>query len=449
MSSTASRTDASGGAAFLEARDGRQRELQRALDRGGAAALLLVGTNIPGPRKHRPGLPRLVQDALAALHTELGLEVLLSGSDVLGPFHLAATQASPAAAKRAAVALENREPSGRLLDLDVYAPGGVQVDRASLGLPPRPCLVCAEPARECILLKRHPQAQILEQADALLSSRPFPRPEAFAAALHRGALRELDLTPKPGLVDRRDNGSHPDLTHAAMAASADLLPRFYDDLIRGQGQPLEDAVRAGRDAETRMFEAIGTNGHRGYIFLSGLVLMAAMDGRGQEALLRPALAAFASRFFGTRPAPDTPGARTCADFGLGGIRAEAERGLPAVFEHGWPCYREALAWGWEPDRAAFRLMAVLMQRLEDTTAVRRCGPEGLARLRKDGESLQRRLEAGEPCVPFLETLNEDYRGHRLTMGGVADCMALTFALDETFYQVGRVQKPSLPPSSVG
>ena len=59
-----------------------------------------------------------------------------------------------------------------------------------------------------------------------------------ADALVRGARAELDLTPKPGLVDRRDNGSHPDLDHPRMVRSIELLPRYYDELIVYLGAPV-------------------------------------------------------------------------------------------------------------------------------------------------------------------------------------------------------------------
>ena len=72
-----------------------------------------------------------------------------------------------------------------------------------------------------------------------------------------------------------------------------------------------------------------------------------------------------------------------------------------------------------------------MQRVEDSTAVSRCGLEGLARLKRDGAALQRLLERQQDPEPWLAALNQDYRESGLTMGGVADCMALTFALEAT------------------
>jgi triphosphoribosyl-dephospho-CoA synthase len=423
--------------ALLQARDIRQLELQRALDRAsaqGAAAVITISTNVPGQEKHQPGLTRLLHGAEQSLPEAIGLERLFTGRDLLGPWHVAASRASPLDAKRAAVAIETDFPAGRLLDLDVYRLDGAQIDRAALGLPPRVCLICLEPARECILLQRHAVAELRARVNALLQPFvPSPArclPHLLATNLVRGAHLELDLTPKPGLVDRHDSGSHTDLTHEGMRASADLLPRYFDGILRcfREQSPLEDFVQAGIDAESRMIRTIHSNAHRGFIFLSGLVLMAACEVDGRIPLLRPAISDLATRFFARHAPSDSHGAGIRNRHALGGIRAEAQQGLPAVFEHGWPRYREALEAGWGTEHASFYLMAILMQRVEDTTAVRRCGLAGLAHLRTDGARLQRLLEQGQAPEPTLAALNAEYRQMGLTMGGVADCMALTFAL---------------------
>ena len=423
------------GKEILAARDERQKLLDRCAAQHRAPSTLFLAANIPGPRKHRPGLARLLDAGRDRLREAIGLELVGSRRDLLGPCFIGVSPVPPRDAKRAAVAAEAGLASGRLLDIDVYAPDGAQVDRAALGLPPRPCLVCAEPARECILLGRHGPAELQDRVEALLEAwRPAlgpVDPEALATSLALGARRELDLTPKPGLVDRLDSGSHPDLTYQAMGASIDLLPRYYADLLScaRRGAALAESVRAGQAAEERMLRAIGSNAHRGYIFLSGLVLLAARAQPGDAAHLRAGVAELARTFFAGRTVPGpkdgAPGDRPFPR----GIQAEAEGGLPGVFEHGWPVYREALEAGWTGDHASFYLMAALMQRVEDTTATHRCGLEGLACLRRDGARLQRILEAGGDPVPWLTARNLDYVRRRLTMGGVADCMALVFALE--------------------
>lgn len=419
---------------YLATRDERQQALQRAFQRaalGTAPTIIAISTNVPGSPKHLLGLSRLTQEALAILRLWPGFQTLHAGLDALGPFYVALCDLAPQEAKRRAVAIEEALPSARILDLDVYSSKGIQVDRAELGLPPRSCLLCGEPAGECMRLLRHSQAELRARAAELLGAVLVPHPQDLAESLVLGARMELHLTPKPGLVDRSDQGSHPDLSFESMQASIDLLPHYFETLLQGiqEGHSLSRCVQHGVDAGNRMHAKIQSNGHRGYIFLSGLLLLASAKANGEVPSLRRALAELAVAFFATFEPRDTPGASVRAKRGLGGIRAEAEKGLPAIFEQGWPAYQAALDAGWSQDEAGFYLMAVLMQHVEDTTAIRRCGPEGLSRLRQDGANLQRLLERRENPLPALQELNETYRRLGLTMGGVADCMALTFALD--------------------
>lgn len=421
-------------ALYLETRDERQRKLQRAFDQtvaGNETSVIVVSTNVPGSPKLLPGLSRRVQQTVEALRRWPGFQMLHAGPDALGPFYVTRCHLTPKDGKSRAMILEQESPSARLLDLDVYSSHGTQIGRAEMGLPPRPCLLCGEPAGECIRLLRHPPANLRAHAEGLLKPAVLAGPQDLAESLVLGARMELHLTPKPGLVDRHDQGSHPDLFYASMQASIDLLPRYFETLLQDiqEGHPLSRCVQHGIDAGDRMHAKIQANGHRGYIFLSGLLLLATAKANGEVAGLRQAIAELAVTFFSAFEPRDTPGASIRANRGLGGIRAEAERGLPAIFEHGWPAYQAALDAGWSQEEAEFYLMAVLMQRVEDTTAIRRCGPEGLSRLRQDGAHLQRLLERRENPLPALQTLNEDYCRLGLTMGGVADCMALTFALE--------------------
>jgi triphosphoribosyl-dephospho-CoA synthase len=92
-----------------------------------------------------------------------------------------------------------------------------------------------------------------------------------------------------------------------------------------------------------------------------------------------------------------------------------------VFEVALPALRAATARGEGADAAAFRALARLMQTVEDTTALHRCGSAGLTRLREDGARLDALLDAGAH-VPYLRERNAEYRRIGLTMGGVADLL---------------------------
>ena len=252
--------------------------------------------------------------------------------------------------------------------------------------------------------------------------------DRLAASLAAGLRLELTLTPKPGLVDLLDNGSHPDLSLPRMIASIDLVETYLKDLaaLLSQGAGLGRLVEAGRRAEERMLSRLGTNTHRGAIFLMGLLLTArARCGSDDPDFLRPALKMAAEEFFSGFPPSGSHGAKTRRDYRVGGVVAEALGGLPSLFDIALPAYLHAFP-EHGPGGSAFAMMGALMRAVEDTTTLYRGGPLGLARLRADGERLQKALEHREDPFPLLLELNRDYRRLNLTMGGVADILALAF-----------------------
>ena len=444
MPSAASRADSAAAlrAGLLAARDARQALLDRHLA-GGHAAVVAVSLNLPGAEKAPPGAAALFRWALGQLGVALDAHrprVLHLGDDALGPFALLAAALPPAAAKGACLALEGSRPAGRLLDLDVHGPGGAPVGRAGLGLPPRPCLACDAPARECIRLGRHPAEVLAARVQALLASvpaaagaRPLAPREALAGHLLEGARRELLLTPKPGLVDREDNGSHPDLSLALMERSLDLLGETWQALgaSLGRGEALAAQVALGQAGERRMLESCRTNTHKGALFLGGLLLAARhrlpTDLAGLAGL-RPAVAAVAGELLASRPLPESHGAEARRAHRVGGIVREARDGLPSLFEVALPAWDAARAAGLAGDAAAFLVLARLMQVVEDTTTLHRGGRAGLAVLRADGLALEARLLAAGDHLSFLRATNRAWRCARLTMGGVADLLGMALGL---------------------
>jgi holo-ACP synthase CitX len=158
---------------FLAARDARQALLDRACRMAretGSKAVLFISVNVPGADKNRPGVDRLVESAVSALHRAgVPTRAVAADCDPLGPYRLLLVSQSPATLKAATVALEADLPGGRVLDIDVLTPDGEPVDRQALGLKPRTCYVCDQPARECMLLKRHTLAELLAAVDAQIA----------------------------------------------------------------------------------------------------------------------------------------------------------------------------------------------------------------------------------------------------------------------------------------
>jgi triphosphoribosyl-dephospho-CoA synthase len=223
-------------------------------------------------------------------------------------------------------------------------------------------------------------------------------------------------------------GSHPDLSVALMERSIALVAGYHAELCRSlaRGEPVARQVAIARGAEERMLAALGTNTHKGAIFLGGVLLMArARAGSTAEPAVRRAVREVARDLEAIIAPRRTHGDAARARFGVRGILGEVAAGLPSVFEVALPAYRAAARGGADRDTASFAALARLMQTVEDTTALHRCGPAGLARLRQDGALLEARVREGDHLA-FLRERNAAYARGGLTMGGVADLLGVAF-----------------------
>jgi triphosphoribosyl-dephospho-CoA synthetase len=213
-----------------------------------------------------------------------------------------------------------------------------------------------------------------------------------------------------------------------MERSIALVAGYHRELCRSiaRGEPVARQVAIARGAEARMMDALGTNTHKGAIFLGGVLLMArARAGCGAEGAVRRAVAEVARDLEALIAPRRTHGDVARARFGVRGILGEVAAGLPSVFDVALPAFRAARRGGADRDTASFAALARLMQTVEDTTALHRCGPAGLARLREDGALLEARVREGDH-LPFLRERNAAYARSGLTMGGVADLLGVAF-----------------------
>jgi triphosphoribosyl-dephospho-CoA synthase len=253
--------------------------------------------------------------------------------------------------------------------------------------------------------------------------------ENMAAALVAGAMMELRLTPKPGLVDLMDNGSHPDLSVPLMEQSIGIVARYLEEIVASLSadEPFVRQKEIAILAERRLYTELGTNTHKGYIFLSGMLLIARHHaGLSGEGAVRKALSAISRAFFSAGEEQDTHGEWARRQFKSGGIVREAVDAYPALFEAALPVFRQTLARHASVTTASFAMMARLMQTIDDTTTLYRGGVEGLERVRQDGRVLEQIITEGGDYIAFLTQLNQDYKRLNLTIGGVADMLGIAF-----------------------
>ena len=157
-------------------------------------------------------------------------------------------------------------------DIDVLGPDSVPLSRSVLGLPPRSCLICGENAKVCARNRTH-SMELVRWRTAQILNDYFKEQSAdqAAAAAVRALLYEVSATPKPGLVDRNNSGSHQDMDFFTFVdSSSALIPWFRDFFSIGwehgdeTGDRLFERLRfAGQNAEAKMFSATGgVNTHK-------------------------------------------------------------------------------------------------------------------------------------------------------------------------------------------
>lgn len=109
---------------------------------------------------------------------------------------------------------------------------------------------------------------------------PTTLPYIIAHLATQALQAELDTTPKPGLVDKDNNGAHRDMDHALMQLSINTLhPYFVRLALLGFADtlPSHTSIRdAGIEAEKAMLAATNSvNTHKGALFSMGLAVVAA------------------------------------------------------------------------------------------------------------------------------------------------------------------------------
>ena len=263
---------------ILQAREARARQQQALLEEY-RVPLLCFTMNIAGPVKTTPLIRRGFEAGLALLDSRLPHEQLHYRKNQALPTGCEAVFAvdMPAQAlKQLCADIEENHPLGRLFDMDVIGADGIKLERKAQ----RGCIVCGAPGRFCAASRAH-SVQQLQLVTTEILTRYFRQrdPEWVASLAAQSLLREVHTTPKPGLVDRRNNGSHKDMDIGLFEASAKALQPYFQNCVEiGQEtaalSPEETFPllrKAGVRAEDAMLRATGgVNTHKGAVFTLGL-----------------------------------------------------------------------------------------------------------------------------------------------------------------------------------
>ena len=259
---------------------------------------------------------------------------------------------------------------------------------------------------------------------------------------------ELDTTPKPGLVDRNDNGAHRDMDHTLMQRSIQALHPYFVRLAKlgfNGKQPCHDEiVHIGIEAEREMFKATGgVNTHKGALFSIGLAAVA-LAGEAfsritqaercgtmayndvnskQIQSLSNSIASLARLFPDTN---GTHGSKAKANNILKGALDNAREGYTQLFKAWLPFYIDRIAEG--DNYALHKTLLRIMCDLDDTNIVYRTSMETMQEVKTEARKM---LDTYRNIVNFeaaLQAMNTDYIHRNISPGGSADMLSLVVFL---------------------
>ena len=347
--------------------------------------------------------------------------------------------------KERTIQIEDSAPVARLFDMDVLDCDGHKLDRRNFGYPQRKCLLCDQPAHICGRSRTH-SVEALQAKTAALLREAIIREDSkkIAQTAQQSLLYEACTTPKPGLVDCRNNGSHQDMDIFSFMVSTASLSAYFTRCAQIGAETKDLSAKdvfarlrlPGRLAEHTMYQATnGVNTHKGSIFSLGILCAAAgrlgPHNRTSEAILTVCKAmtqgivdaAFRNV---TENNTATTGEALYVKFGITGVRGQAEQGYPQVLQVGLPVLKKGLQAGLSLNDAGCAVLLALLSTAVDTNLIHRSSlQEQQALAAEIGELLQ---QNPYPSQAELEKLDDRFIARNLSPGGCADLLAITYFL---------------------
>jgi triphosphoribosyl-dephospho-CoA synthase len=264
------------------------------------------------------------------------------------------------------------------------------------------------------------------------------RQDHLAELATQALIAEAELTPKPGLVDRRGSGAHSDLSLDLLCSSAMALKPYFAAMAHcSVARPIDSSLREelaliGRNAERAMYEATGgSNAHKGSIWILGLLIGAAARGNGQNATeIAAAGGAIACLPDRAHRADLTHGGIAKIRYGVGGARGEACGNFPHITKFGLPVLRRQRAAGFSEQVSCLDALFSIMAHLEDTCVLYRGGMEALHVVNSGARAVLAAGGSSSECGRNqMRRLDDELIAMHVSPGGSADLLAATIFLD--------------------
>lgn len=277
----------------------------------------------------------------------------------------------------------------------------------------------------------------------------------------RALLYEVAATPKPGLVDRSNNGAHDDMDFYTFLDSTVGLRHYFSAIVHYIKEQYKITAKAmsmpkgiylsgdeiftglkglGQQAEVDMKQVTkGINTHKGAIYALGLLVAAAtetlivdksVEGDALIAKMAQRVTAYVGpslhKEFEKNAHTKAYGISQYKDYGMLGARGEAYTGFKTVRKFGLPMFEKALRDGLSVNDAMIHALMAIIIVLEDSNVI---GRHNVAVLKESQLKAHEILQAGGMKTEDGRRLVEAYDRwcitHRISHGGSADLVAVT------------------------
>ena len=429
---------------MLEAREKRVERQEKLLKE--CSCLVCFTMNIAGPFKISDCIIRAYAEGVAKIYRLLeqnGVEIIKAEQIIekTGVESYIALHQNPYKIKQLMVRIEDNFELGRLFDIDVIKSDGEKVSRADIGMDGRSCMICGSEGSGCARSRRHSVEELqLHFIKTICDYFNNQYADYLAQQAVKALLYEVSVTPKPGLVDRDNNGSHKDMNFYTFINSSTALYDYFKkcalktvELSNKTPQCVFQNLRyLGLEAENKMYQhTIGVNTHKGAIFSLGLMIAATayLSENGRETTVENILeicsqmAQLSLADFENNNLHQSFGKQIFEQKNIKGIRGQAAAGYPDV-KPALELLKYSLKNGDGFDMAGAKVLCFLMSKLEDTNVIKRSDVDTLKKMQKKAEQ----MFVSENFSEEFSALNNEFVNLNISHGGCADLLAICFLL---------------------
>lgn len=437
---------------MLDAREDRVAMQQQILSEFNMS-LISFTLNIPGSIKTFPLAEKTFKEGkiLITNHLErnnINIVYSKNNSKKTGYEAFFSVDGDPYTIKKLMVDIENSSLLGRIFDIDVLKLTGEKISRQDIGSRERTCLLCEDFAHVCSRSKKHPIEELLNQIVEIMSDYLNQQFANFCASCAcRALMYEVTITPKPGLVDRNNNGSHSDMNiYTFIDSSAVLTSHFRNFVLAGiefyKDEPHELFKRIrylGMVAEDSMYDVTcKVNTHKGLIFTLGIICTALgylyandkeIDTENITELSKEMTVDLLKDFENiNKENAKTYGEKLYAYHGITGIRGEAISGFASVRKHGLPLLEDLLDKGFSLNDAGVLTLVNLIANVQDTNIITRSDIEKAENVQAKVKELIEEYKIENIPIDLIGKMDEEFIEMNISPGGCADLLGITLML---------------------